>query len=87
MKTRKETVLKSDVREWHVKRALESMVALADVAMGLTLDEVIHCLNLEATTRRRKSIITTLIRHAARIEKQQYIEYLKLTYLQPHERK
>lgn len=68
------------VREWHVKRAMESMIALADIAKELTLDEVIYCLNLESTTRRRKSIISTLIRLAAKLKKREYVKQLKETY-------
>jgi hypothetical protein len=73
-------VVDSNVREWHTKRALESMVSLADIAMELTLDEVIYCLNLESITRRRKSIISTLIRLAAKLKKREYVEQLEKTY-------
>ncbi len=77
----------SDVREWHIGRALESMVALASIGMQLHLDEVIYCLEIESRTQRRKSIITTLIRHAARLKKEEYIEQLNKQYFQSHERK
>ena len=56
------------------------MTALASVAMELTLDEVLFCLNLESTTRRRKSVINTLIRHAARLKKREYVQQLKEQY-------
>lgn len=79
-KPRREIVHSSMVREWHVKRALESMISLADVAKDLTLDEVLYCLNLESATRRRKSILSTLIRLAAKLKKREYIKQLKETY-------
>jgi competence protein ComGF len=74
-------VVDSGVREWHVKRALESMVALAEIAKELTLAEVMYCLALETKTRRRKSILNALIRHAARLNKRDYVRYLKGQYL------
>jgi hypothetical protein len=73
-----------EVREWHVKRALESMVALAEVAKDLTLDEVLYCLNLEARTRRRKSILIALVRYAARLNKREYISHLKEVHDVPY---
>lgn len=79
-KPRREVVDKSGVREWHVKRALESMTSLADIAGELTLNEVIYCLNLESSTRRRKSLISTLIRLAAKLMKREYVQQLKETY-------
>ena len=79
-KPRKQTVLKSNVREWHVKRALESMVSLAEISRDLTLDEVLYCLDLESQSQRRKSVMATLIRLAAKLNKRIYIQSLKETY-------
>lgn len=79
-KPRRETVDRSQVREWHVKLALESVVALAEVADELTLPEVIYCLNLESTTQRRKSIVRALIRRAGQLKKREYTQQLKEQY-------
>lgn len=79
-KTRKESVLSSNVREWHVKRALESVTALAEVADELTEDEALFCLDLETKTRRRKSIVDVLMRLAVKLRRRAYIEHLETHY-------
>jgi len=54
-------------RKWFTSRALVSYRALGKVVDGLTLDETTACLDLEAATRRRRSVIDRLIKRAVRL--------------------
>ena len=65
------------VRKWQTSRALESYPALAEVINELTEEEVLHCLQLEAGTRRRRSLIDRLISRAVRIKEAEYSRQLK----------
>jgi len=65
------------IRKWHIHRALESAVLLAEMMPQLTEKEVHHCLTLEAGTRRRKTLVEALIRRAARFNKKAYINNLR----------
>ena len=62
---------------WRVKRALESYRQLLDVVDQLTEEEVFHCLQLEAESQRRKTVIDRLIYRAAEINRQTFITKLK----------
>lgn len=52
--------MKSEVRAWYVNEALTSFRRLGEIIDELTEDEVRQALQLEASTRRRKSIIARL---------------------------
>jgi hypothetical protein len=65
------------VRKWHMTRALESYSALNEVIGELTEEEVLACLELEAATRRRRSVIDRLISRAVRLHEIPYATYLK----------
>ena len=67
------------VRPWHVGQALGSFRSLIDVLSELTEEEVLHCLQVEAGSLRRRSVINRLISRAARIHELRYIEGLDIT--------
>jgi len=71
-------------RRWYAVRALESAALLAATIDQLSEKEVLHCLSLEAASRRRKTLLTALIRRAARFNKARYINYLKEKYNVPY---
>lgn len=52
--------MKPEVRAWHVSEALTSFRRLVGIIDELTEDEVKQALQLEASTRRRKSIMNRL---------------------------
>jgi hypothetical protein len=79
-KPRREVVDSSNVRQWHVKLALESMTSLMGVVNELTHDEAIYCLNLESRTQRRRSIVNVLIARAVKMLKLSYMQQLKEIY-------
>jgi len=62
---------------WRVRTALESFQSLREALPGLTQDDVIACLELEAATRRRPSVIDRLIARAARLNEIHYVAALK----------
>lgn len=64
------------IRKFHVARALESVAACRDVVVELTEAEVMHCLQVETSTQRRMTVISTLIRRAAQINRRNYIRSL-----------
>lgn len=65
------------VRKWYVARALESFTGLCGVLNELTEDEVLACLELEAGSRRRSSVIDRLISRAVRLRELSYSSQLK----------
>jgi|GEM_PF-1851787 len=65
------------VRIWYVARALESFTGLTEHLNDLTEDEVLACLELEAGTQRRSSVIDRLISRAVRLRELSYSAYLK----------
>lgn len=71
------------IRKFQVSRALESVVALAEVMDDLTEEEVLHCLEVESSSQRRKAIIDALIRRAVKFNKQRYVQQLKEKYSVP----
>ena len=68
------------IRSWYVSEALVSVAKLNAVALQLTEEEVISCLELESQSSRRKSIIDRLISRAARLNEVKYVEALKEKY-------
>ena len=65
------------VRKWYVARALESFSGLRETLNELTEDEVIACLELEAGSQRRLSVIDRLISRAVRLQEIRYSSHLK----------
>jgi hypothetical protein len=65
------------VRKFNVARALESFPSLGRVINELTEEEVLVCLELEAATRRRRSIVDRLIARAVRLREISYGRQLK----------
>ena len=55
------------VRKWYISEALTSFVRLNEVLSGLTEEEVMACLDLEAATQRRRSVLDRLISRAVRL--------------------
>lgn len=62
---------------WNAARALDSFQALSASINGLTEQEVLACLEFEAATLRRKSVIDRLISRAARLHELIYVRQLK----------
>lgn len=80
------------VRTWYVRQALGSFRSLTDVLSELTEEEVLHCLQVEAGSLRRRSVINRLVSRAARIHELRYIRQLKEKFhgkdpQQDHERR
>jgi hypothetical protein len=57
----------SKVRKWYVDQALSSFKRLNEVLLDLRVEEVMACLDLEAATQRRRSVIDRLISRAIRL--------------------
>lgn len=68
------------VRNWYVKRALESSSALLEVLPELTADEVLAAIDLESQTRRRRTVVDRLISRAVRLNEITYSTSLKEKY-------
>lgn len=70
----------AEVRKWYVGQALESFVRLNEVISELTEEEVYACLDLEAATQRRTSIINRLISRAVRLNEISFNRQLQEKY-------
>lgn len=57
----------NEVRSWRISEALTSFRRLGEIIDELTEDEVHQALQLEASTRRRKSIMTRLEARAKKL--------------------
>jgi hypothetical protein len=68
------------VRKWHLGQALESFARLNEIITELTEDEVLAALELEAASRRRRSMIDRLISRAVRLNEMNYVANLKEKY-------
>lgn len=80
------------IRTQYVVQALGSFRTLNDVLGKLTEEEVLHCLQVEAGSTRRRSVINRLISRAARINELRYTRQLKEKFRgkdpqQDHERR
>lgn len=69
------------VRKWNINQALESFSRLNEVLSDLTPEEVVACLDLEAGTRRRRSIINRLISRAVRLNEIEFNQKLQKKYV------
>lgn len=68
------------VRGNYIKAALDNYESLSKVVSELTEEEVFACLNLEAGSRRRRSIIDRLISKAVRINELKFKSQLQEKY-------
>lgn len=68
------------VSKYKVAEALRSYGALVSVLDGLTEEEVLACLQLEAGSQRRESILNRLISRAVRLNEITYSRQLKEKY-------
>ena len=70
----------SEVRKWYVGEALKSFVRLNEVLSELTEEEVVACLDLEAASQRRRSVLDRLISRAVRLKEIEFNRQLKEKY-------
>lgn len=68
------------IRKWYINEALHSFVRLNEVLPELTEAEVLACLELEASSTRRRSVIDRLISRAVRLKEIEYSNTLKGKY-------
>lgn len=72
------------INNWRVGQALLSVSRLNEILPELTEEEVLACLELEARSRRRHSVLTRLISRAARLNELRYVESLNHKYYPAH---
>lgn len=65
------------VRKYQTSLALKSFSSLLEVLNELSLEEVLHCLALEAGSQRRSSILDRLMSRAVRLNELEFVEALK----------
>lgn len=65
------------VRRFYINQALTSFKCLSAVLDELTEEEVLACLRLESSSRRRQSILDRLISRAVRLNELTYNRHLK----------
>lgn len=65
------------VRRFQIDQALHTFKSLTSVLEELTEEEVLACLKLEASSRRRQSVLDRLISRAVRINELSYSTRLK----------
>jgi len=68
------------VSKYRIAEALRSYGALVSVLDKLTEEEVLACLQLEAGSQRRESVLNRLISRAVRLNEIQYARQLKEKY-------
>ena len=66
-----------EIRKWYVNQALQSFVRLNEVLPEMHEAEVLACLDLEAGSQRRRSVIDRLISRAVRLKEIEYNRQLK----------
>lgn len=69
------------VSKLRVGKALQSYGSLNSVVQELTEEDVMACLELEAASQRRASILNRLISRAARLNEVNYVAELKKKFL------
>jgi len=67
-------------RRWYTTQALDSYRALDGVINDMTLDEITACLDLEAGSKRRRSVIDRLILRAVKLSAIQIATRLQEKY-------
>ena len=65
------------VSDYKIGQALWSFGSLTRVLNDLTEEEVLACLELEAATQRRESVLNRLISRAARLNEIKHVSQLK----------
>lgn len=65
------------VRKYQTAVALKSFGSLMTVLNELSMEEVLHCLEFEAATQRRSSIMDRLLSRAVRLNELDFVETLK----------
>ena len=65
------------VRRYYIDKALKSFFSLTQTLDELTEEEVLACLELEAGSRRRQSVLDRLISRAVRLNELSYNLKLK----------
>jgi hypothetical protein len=65
------------VRRWYLDQALVSYKRLNEVLNELTAEEVTACLDLEAGTQRRRSVLDRLISRAVRLNEIKFNQALQ----------
>ena len=73
----------SEVRKWYIGEALKSFVRLNEVLSELTEEEIVACLDLEAASQRRRSVLDRLISRAVRLKEIEFNRQLKEKYYGP----
>jgi len=68
------------VRPFLIDKALASNTGLRETLDGLTEEEVLVCLDLEAGSRRRPSVLNRLIARAGRLHEIRYTRQLREKY-------
>lgn len=68
------------ISKYRASQALRSYGSLSLMINELTEEEVLACLELEAASMRRSSIIDRLISRAARLNEVRYVSELKKKY-------
>jgi len=68
------------VRKWYLNQALESFKRLNEVLGELTAEEVTACLDLEAASQRRQSVLNRLISRAVRLNEIKFNQSLQRKY-------
>jgi hypothetical protein len=68
------------IRPWYVSQALGSVSQLHAVLQDLTEAEVAACLDLEAATQRRRSVLRRLIGRAVRLRAAQLQQHYLAHY-------
>lgn len=72
------------VRKWYVHEALASFRRLGVVVDELTAEEVVACLDLEAGSQRRRSVIDRLIARAIQLNTLSFSQLLQEKYHGTH---
>jgi hypothetical protein len=67
-------------RRFYIQQALGSFTGLRRMLDELTEEEILECLKLESSSRRRQSILDRLISRAVRLNELSYSTKLKVKY-------
>jgi len=67
-------------RQWTLAQALRSYASLQEALPNLSEEDVLAALDLEAASRRRRSIMDRLIARAVRLRELKYVTQLKERY-------
>ena len=71
-------------RRYYIDQALSSFKGLTRALAELTEDEILECLRLESSSRRRQSVLDRLISRAVRLNELRYSHKLKEKFHHGH---